>query len=285
MKILVTGANGYIGSKVVNSLLECKNIEVICVDIDNSHIDKRASFIKFDILNSDISNTNLYEYFKKPDICIHLAWRDGFVHNSDKHVLDLSHHYSFLENMVSNGLRSIAIMGTMHEVGYREGAIDENTPCNPTNLYGVSKNALRKATQILCQKYNCTWKWLRAYYIYGNDDFGASIFCKIRKTYNNGGKEFNLTKGTNKFDFIEINELAKFISLTILQDKVNGIINVCSGKPVSLKEKIIEYTKINNINLKLNWGVFPERESESPCIYGDRTKLDMILENYNKTKI
>lgn len=282
MKILVTGANGYIGSKVVNSLLEFKNIEVICVDINDSHIDKRASFIKFDILNSDTSSTNLYKCFNEPDICIHLAWRDGFVHNSDKHMLDLSSHYSFLENLVSNGLKSLTIMGTMHEVGYWEGAIDENTPCNPTNLYGVSKNALKKAIEILCQKYNCTWKWLRAYYIYGNDDFGASIFCKIRKTYHSGGTEFNLTKGTNKFDFIEINELANIISLVILQNDVNGIINVCSGKPISLKEKILEYTKINNIDLKLNWGVYPERESESPCIYGDRKKLDMILKNYSK---
>lgn len=282
MKILVTGANGYIGSKVVNSLLEYQNIEVICVDIDNFHIDKRASFIKLDILGSDISNTNLFKYFKEPDICIHLAWRDGFIHNSDKHMLDLSHHYSFLENLVSNGLKSLAIMGTMHEVGYWKGAIDENTLCNPTNLYGISKNALRKATEILCQKYNCIWKRLRAYYIYGNDDFGASIFCKIRKTYHSGGTEFNLTKGTNEFDFIEINELAKIISLVICQNDVNGIINVCSGKPVYLKEKILEYTKTNNIDLKLNWGVYPERESESPCIYGDRKKLDMILNKYNK---
>lgn len=280
MKVLVTGSNGYIGSKVVNSLLEYKNIEVICVDIDNSHIDKRASFIKFDILNSDISNLNLFEFFQKPDICLHLAWRDGFVHNSDKHMLDLSYHYAFLLNLVSNGLKSLAVMGTMHEVGYWEGAIDENTPCNPTNLYGISKNALRKAIEILCQKYNCTWKWLRAYYIYGNDDFGASIFCKIRKTYNSGGTEFNLTKGTNKFDFIEIGELAKIISLVILQNNVNGIINVCGGKPVSLKDMIFEYTETNKINLKLNWGVFPERESESPCVYGNRKKLDTILNNY-----
>lgn len=282
MKILVTGANGYIGSKVVTSLLKYRDIEVVCVDIDDSHIDKRTSFVKFDILNSDISNINLFEYFKKPDICLHLAWRDGFVHNSDKHMLDLSHHYAFLLNLVSNGLKSLAVMGTMHEVGYWEGAIDENTPCNPTNLYGVSKNALRNATNTLCQKYNCTRKWLRAYYIYGNDDFGASIFCKIRKTYHSGGTEFNLTKGTNKFDFIEIDELAKIISLVILQNNVNGIINVCSGKPISLKEKILEYMQTNNIDLILNWGVYPERESESPCIYGSRTKLDKILENYEK---
>ena len=69
----------------------------------------------------------------------------------------------------------------------------------------------------------------------------------------------------------------------VMRNRNDNIIYV--GKAVSLKEKIIEYTKINNINLKLNWGVFPERESESPCIYGDRTKLDMIIENYNKTKI
>ena len=72
------------------------------------------------------------------------------------------------------------------------------------------------------------------------------------------------------------------LTLVILQNDVNGIINVCSGKPISLKEKILEYTKINNIDLKLNWGVYPERESESPCIYGDRKKLDMILKNYSK---
>ena len=41
MKVLVTGANGYIGSKVVEYLLGLGNIEVISVDIDNSHIDKR----------------------------------------------------------------------------------------------------------------------------------------------------------------------------------------------------------------------------------------------------
>ena len=285
MKILIVGANGYIGSKVVDEILNWQDTDLICVDVDNSHIDSRAKFVHFDILNSDLANINFFDYFQKPDVCLYLAWRDGFVHNSDKHMLDLSKHFMFLSNLVSNGLKSLAIMGTMHEVGYWEGAIDEMTPCNPTNLYGISKNALRKSTEILCQKYNCQRKRLRAFYIYGQDDFGASIFSKIRKVYIDGGKEFNLTKGTNKFDFIDIRDLAHLICIVIHQNQINGIINVCSGEPLSLKNKIIDYMQANNIKVKINWGTYPERESESPCIYGNRTKLDEILENYKKSKM
>ncbi len=276
MKILLTGANGYIGSKVCKYLCD-HYYEVIAVDLCSTHIDSRARFINFDIFN--LEDKDLFSFFDEPDVCLHLAWRDGFKHNSNKHILDLSSHFKFLENLVKNGLKNLAIMGTMHEVGYREGAVDENTPCKPTNYYGISKNCLRECTKLLCEEYNCSWKWLRAFYIYGNDDYGASVFCKIRKAFEDGTKEFSLTSGTNKFDFIDIDELSELISLSIVQNQINGIINVSSGKPISLKDQILMYVKINNIKLKLNWGFYPERESESPCIYGDNTKISEIIKN------
>lgn len=282
MRILVTGANGYIGSKVVKYLLDLGNIEVISVDLSNTHIDERSQFIKLDILNSCSCKVNLFDKLDKPDVCLHMAWRDGFVHNSPNHMGDLSNHYKFLENLVSNGLKNLVVMGTMHEIGYWEGVVNENTPCRPTNLYGISKNALRESSRILCSQFNCNWKWLRAFYIYGNDDFGSSVFCKIRDCFRNGGKEFNLTSGQNKFDFISIDNLVELIVNVSLQGNVNGIINVCSGEAISLKEKIVEYTANNHINLKLNWGVYPERESESPCIYGDTVKLKLALKEYEK---
>lgn len=281
MKILITGANGYIGSQVVKYLCDL-NMDVIAVDVQNDHIDSRAIYIKKNIFT--LENENLYELFEEPDICLHLAWRDGFQHNSDKHMQDLSFHFCFLQNLVINGLKNLAIMGSMHEIGYWEGAVTETTPCHPTNFYGIAKNCLRDASKILCQNHNCTWKWLRGYYIYGNDDFGASVFCKINKAYKNGDKEFNLTNGTNKFDFISVNELTRMISACILQNEINGIINISSGEPVSLREEILKYVEVNNINLKLNRGVFPERESESPCIYGDNSKIAQIMKKFDLEK-
>lgn len=279
MKILVTGANGYIGSKVC-SFLDILGHKVIACDISNSHLNSKIKFINFDIF-SDL-NIDLFEFFGKPDVCLHLAWRDGFIHSSDRHMLDLSLHYAFLNNLLKHGLKNVAIMGTMHEIGYFEGCVTENTPCNPTNQYGIAKNALRESSALLCKKYEAFWKWLRAFYIYGDDSFGNSIFCKLRKAAADGVSTFDLTSGEKKFDFINVNDLAKLISYSILQIDINGIINVSTGKPVSLKDMILKYTNMNNISINLNWGAYPERESESPCIYGDNTKISKVLSSVNK---
>ena len=273
MKILVTGANGYIGSKVVKQLCD-DGAEVIASDFDNSNIDSRAKFIKANIFEEGI---NWFDYFNKPDVCLHMAWRDGFVHNSEKHMGDLSGHYKFMTNLIDNGLSTIVSMGSMHEVGYWEGAIDENTPCNPLSQYGIAKNALRKSIELFTSQKNCKFMWLRAYYIFGDDLFGNSIFCKIRQAVKDGKEKIPFTSGKNKYDFIHINDLAKQISACVRQDRVTGIINCCSGKPVSLADQVEWYIKNNNLPITLDYGKFPDRPYDSPCVYGDDNKIKEIL--------
>lgn len=280
MKILITGANGYIGSHVVSYFLEHTSYDIVAVDINNSFIDKRANFIYSNIFEEQ-ENSFLYNKFGSPDVLIHLAWRNGFNHKEISHIVDLHKHYIFLKNMIDSGLKSLSVMGSMHEIGYYEGAVNEQTPCNPLSLYGISKNALRQSILAYTEGKDISVKWLRAYYIIGDNKRNKSIFSKILELAEEGNKTFPFTMGTNKYDFISIDELSKQICEASIQTLYNGIINVCSGTPTSLKTMVEAFITKNGLDIQPNYGSYPDRKYDSPAIWGDNTKIKMILQNNN----
>ena len=270
------GANGYIGRHVVSYLLD-REVEVIVCDIRTENVDSRATCIDFDLFN--LSDSNVFGILGSPDVCLHMAWRNGFVHNASTQMGDISAHYKFLTALIDGGLKHLAIMGSMHEVGYWEGAINENTPCNPLSMYGIAKNALRQSMEIYCKQKDIIFQWLRCYYILGDDRHNNSIFCKILMAAEEGKKTFPFTTGKNKYDFINVDELAKLISATVTQTAVNGIINCCTGNPISLAERVERFIKEHNLDIKLEYGAFPDRPYDSPCVYGNPSKIQEILAN------
>lgn len=274
MKIVITGANGYIGANLVKQCLDSGH-DVLAVDINKDFIDARANYKNINIFSDDIDFINEFE---NPDALIHLAWRDGFVHNSYVHLDDLPCHYKFLKSVIESGIKYISVLGTAHEIGYFEGAVDDNTPCNPMSLYGISKNALRQSLHLIVSDKNTAFHWLRAFYIIGDDLRSNSVFGKLLRKANNGEKSFPLNSGKNKYDFITVEELSKQILAATLQDEVTGIINVCSGKPVSLGEQIESFIYKNKLNIKINYGVYPDRAYDSPIIYGNADKIKRIME-------
>ena len=272
MKVAVTGANGYIGSHVVRELLK-RNYTVIATDVANKNIDKRAKTVLMDIFNSE----DVFNKLDCPDVIIHLAWRNGFDHNNESHINDLPKHYAFLQKMIDSGCRSVSVMGTMHEIGYHVGEINENTPCNPMSMYGISKNALRQMLMMYVMGKNVSLKWLRAFYITGDDIKNKSIFAKILDSASNGQKTFPFTTGENKYDFIDVDTLAKYIVSASIQNNIDGIINVCSGNPIALKDKVEEFIQRNKLDIRPEYGVFPNRKYDSPCIYGNPEKIRQII--------
>lgn len=278
MKVVVTGASGYIGRHVVDALIKMHH-EVIAVDMINKGINTDATFLSLDIFSDDI-----YNKLGRPDACIHMAWKDGFNHASDAHMGMLSKHYAFIKNMIDGGVKYLSVMGTMHEIGYYEGCVDENTPTNPLSMYGIAKNALREASLLLADISDTALMWLRAYYILGDDSNNNSIFTKITQMEHEGKASFPFVSGKNKYDFIHVDELAKQIATASTQSEITGIINCCSGKPVSLADKVNEFIEKNHYSIRPDYGKFPERPYDSPAIWGDNTKINLIMEKHNDTK-
>lgn len=272
-KYLVTGAGGYIGRYVVKNLLDMGN-EVIASDLHYDGVDERAMRSDVNLFSGD---ADIYSQYGEPDVCIHLAWRNGFVHNHDSHILDIPNHYLFLKHMIEGGLKHLVVMGSMHEIGYWEGPIKEDTPANPSSNYGIAKNALRQMVTLLAEQNQVCLQWLRGYYILGDDLKNSSIFTKITKLEQEGQTTFPFNSGKNKYDFITVEGLAEQIAAVASQEEINGVVNCCTGNPVSLADKVEEFIEEHHFKIKPEYGAFPDRPYDSPGVWGDPEKINQIM--------
>lgn len=273
--VVVTGAGGYIGRHAVTALLDAgASVTAVVRRFRAYRIDERAEVVELDVLDpaTDLSRITR----PAPDAVVHLAWEAGFAHNSPVHMERLSDHFRLLTRLAESGVGRLAVLGTMHEVGRHEGAITAETPTNPLSLYGIAKDALRRSLQIALGDAT-TLQWLRAYYIHGDDRNNQSIFTKLLEAADAGKRTFPFTTGKNQFDFIEVDELGRQIAAVVLQDQVTGIINVCSGEPVSLADQVERFIAVNALPINLEYGAFPDRPYDSKVTYGDATAIRSIM--------
>lgn len=278
---MVTGAKGYIGAHVVSYLVN-KGHRVLASDIDYVSQHPLITAIETPIFDC---GDDIYEVLGEPDVLIHLAYRNGFKHNHESHLEDLCRHYGFVTKMIEGGLKSVTVMGSMHEIGYIHGEINENTETHPGSLYGIAKNTLREALFCyLSGKKDVSFKWTRGYYITGDDERASSIFSKIKMWEKEGKETFPFTSGKNKYDFIDVDELAAQISEAAIQTEINGIIECCSGNPVSLADKVEQFISDNGFKIRPEYGAFPDREYDSPAVWGSTQKIGIIMQNAKVTE-
>lgn len=274
--VIVTGAGGYVGRHVTRAVAEL-GYEPVALVRRRHEDDFGAStrVIEADVLDPSFDITRIAPVGRIAAV-IHLAWQDGFVHNAPSHLERLSDHYRFLTGLADAGVARIAALGSMHEVGYWEGAVTAETPTNPVTLYGIAKDALRRAATLSIGE-RAAFVWLRAYYILGDDRRNRSIFAKLLESADRGETVFPFTTGRTQYDFIDVAELGRQIAVAAIAEGVTGVVNVSSGEPESLASRVERFISENDLDIVLQYGAFPDRPYDSPGIWGDATAIKGLM--------
>jgi dTDP-6-deoxy-L-talose 4-dehydrogenase (NAD+) len=280
MKILVTGSTGFIGNYVVSELLK-HNINIIVSgtkplqEVQKNWL-KKVNYIQADL---NVKRDDWFSFFKEPDIIIHISW-EGLPNYKELFHLErnLPNNYYFLKNMIESGCKKVVVIGTCFEYGMQSGSLKEDIETKPDNPYAQAKDALRKQMEELQKQVDFNLKWIRLFYMYGKGQSPNSILSQLEAAIENGDKVFNMSGGEQIRDYLPVEKVAEYIVRISLQDKVSGVINCCSGKPISIRKLVEDYLKEKNKKIELNLGHYPYPDYEPMAFWGDNYKLKQIID-------
>lgn len=277
MKVLVTGATGFVGSAIVREL-ESRGHEVAYLARGASNtwrldeLGARAQRVAGDLSQPD-SYRHALESFH-PEALVHAAWFGVGNHDrNDARQLDnVPQTAALVRAALDHGARTVVGFGSQAEYGPRPEKTREDAPLAPTTLYGAAKVASFHATRVQCELANARFAWLRLFSTYGPRDEAywmlPGLILRLL-----GGERPPLTEGRQQWDYCHVSDTARATADVVESSQAAGAFNVGAGRTQSIRQ-IAEWIRDNAApGATLGFGEVPYRPDQVMHLEADIGRL------------
>jgi UDP-glucose 4-epimerase len=259
MRVLVTGATGFIGSHAARRLVAAGH-EVAILARPESNTSRLTDILpRLRVVRSDGDLEVALSSFR-PNATLHAAWQGVFHDRNDLRQIDnVPAAVALLQASIAVGCRCWVGLGSLTEYGPSPHNISEGTVTKPVTAYGAAKLAACLQTQEICRRVGARFVWLRLGSVYGPDDNNDWVVPFVGRTLLEG-KIPALTSGEQHRDFLYVEDAAEAIGAVIENERAEGIYNLASGHAPPLRETLELLRDLIDPALPLG---FHERSSEA----------------------
>jgi len=283
---LVTGGTGFIGSHLCRRLVkEGVEVYIIAKKGKNEYLihDIRKAVKVFFVDIRDYKR--LSDIIKKiqPQIVYHLSAMVNAENDIDLInpllEVNLNGTINLLKGCINVGcVEKFVYVSTSDVYGYRTSAFVEDIIPGPISLYGASKACAEIFCTTFARIYNIPVIILRPFIIYGGGQPPKMFIPQLIRSAIKG-EDFLMTRGEQKRDFLYIDDFVNVCIKAVLSKKAEGeIINIGSGKDISLAEVIKTVMSILGTPIGIRMGAIPYRQNERWSVRADIRKAKTLLE-------
>jgi UDP-glucose 4-epimerase len=246
MKIIVTGGAGFVGSHLVELLVEKNHYPIIVDNLNSglySNIKKFVDSKKADFVKCDIRNFKKIMELPKVDAVMHLAAIASVVESIDNPIfvndVNVSGTLNVLEFCRKKNIKKFVFTSSAAVYGDYGKKITEASPTVPTTVYGSTKLTGEQYCKIYSSLFGINISILRPFNIYGprQNDAYAGVISKFMDRLNENKSPIIFGDGKQTRDFIHVDDVVNGFYLTLkYKTKKFDIFNLATGKSTSINE-------------------------------------------------